>query len=65
VLERHHQPGTVPKLNAVLTDKASGLLGCASVVRRYQRLIPKEVSVVSDEVSAVFFHPESPLPDES
>jgi hypothetical protein len=61
VLERDHQPGSTPKLNAARADKALCLLDCNRVVSTKQRFESVEMPVVPDEICPIFFHPDSPL----
>jgi hypothetical protein len=42
---------------------ALGLSDCLSVVSANQRFESAQMSVVSDEVRPIFFHPESPQTD--
>jgi hypothetical protein len=60
VLERDHQPGSTPKLNAARADKALCLLDCNRVVSTNQRFESVEMPVVPDEIRPIFFHPIVP-----
>jgi hypothetical protein len=62
-MQPDHQAGTTPKFNAMTIDQPLCLGDGLGIVRANERFVPAKMSVVPDEKSPIFDHPESPLTD--